>query len=157
MAVGHSTIAMIGGAFLAAFAGFGGLAAGERLPGPIPADVVRVVDGDTVEVDARIWLGQKVRTQVRVQGIDTPELAGKCESERALAKRAKEHLTKLLAGGPAELRDVDFDKYGGRVLARVFAAPGAALGGADVAAQLIGAGLARPYAGGARVPWCVIG
>jgi hypothetical protein len=26
------------------------------LPGPIPAALVRVIDGDTVEVRARIWL-----------------------------------------------------------------------------------------------------
>jgi endonuclease YncB( thermonuclease family) len=156
MAIGCSFVAVVGGAILALAWGSGLLAAGEKLPGPIPAEIVRVVDGDTVEVDARIWLGQKVRTQVRLLGVDTPELAGRCESERALAKQAKEMLARMLSGGQgphlAELREVDYDKYGGRVLAKIFAADGA-----DVAAKLIGAGLARPYAGGARAPWCVVG
>ena len=31
--------------------------AGEMLPGPIPAEIVSVVDGDTISVRAHIWLG----------------------------------------------------------------------------------------------------
>ena len=47
---------------------------GETLPGPIPAEVLKVVDGDTLEVEARIWLGQGVQVSVRLRGVDTPEL-----------------------------------------------------------------------------------
>ncbi len=32
-------------------------AAGERIPGPVLADVVRIVDGDTIDVTARAWIG----------------------------------------------------------------------------------------------------
>ncbi len=32
--------------------------AGERLAGPVPAEVVAVIDGDTLEVSAHIWLGR---------------------------------------------------------------------------------------------------
>jgi hypothetical protein len=45
------------------------------LPGPIPAELVRVIDGDTIEVRARIWLDLDLTTRVRLAGIDAPELA----------------------------------------------------------------------------------
>ena len=37
--------------------------AAERLAGPIPARVLAVIDGDTIEVQARIWLGQEINTR----------------------------------------------------------------------------------------------
>jgi hypothetical protein len=35
----------------------GTVSAGETVPGPVPAEVLRVIDGDTIEVAAFIWLG----------------------------------------------------------------------------------------------------
>ncbi len=64
--------------------------AGEINPGPIAADVVRVYDGDTLTVDAHPWPHITVRTSVRVDGIDAPEIRGKCDSEKALAREARE-------------------------------------------------------------------
>lgn len=125
------------------------LAASETLPGPVPATVVRVIDGDTITVRARIWLGQDVETNVRVAGIDTPELRGACDSERALAVRARDMLIRLIGEQPVALRDIEYGTYAGRVVARVETAAG------DVAAPLIEAGLARPYDGdSARDDWC---
>jgi endonuclease YncB( thermonuclease family) len=69
----------------------GGAAADARppiLPGPIPAEVLEVVDGDTLTVRALIWLGQVVETNVRVDGIDTPEIRARCDRERKLAAEA---------------------------------------------------------------------
>jgi endonuclease YncB( thermonuclease family) len=129
-----------------------GSSAPEVLPGPIHAQVVRVVDGDTVEVDAQIWLGQKVRTLVRLNGIDAPELNGACAQEHALAQSARSHLADRLAGGTAELVDVTYDKFGGRVLARILAPDGT-----DLAQSLLAAGLARAYQGGRRLTWCATG
>ncbi len=60
----------------------------EVLSGPVPATVIEVMDGDTVKVRARIWLGQDLSTRVRLAGIDAPELNGGCARERALAERA---------------------------------------------------------------------
>ena len=48
------------------------LARPNPLEGPVPAFVERVVDGDTLVVRARIWLGQELRIMVRVAGIDAP-------------------------------------------------------------------------------------
>jgi micrococcal nuclease len=47
-----------------------------------PAEVVRVIDGDTLEARVRIWPGMDVTTRVRLRGIDAPELHARCEGER---------------------------------------------------------------------------
>jgi len=127
----------------------GGARAADRLPGPIGAAVVRAIDGDTLVVRAHIWLGQNVETSVRLAGLDTPELRGKCASERRLAARAKTMTMALIADGDVTLRDIQFGKFAGRVVARVTTAAGA-----DLSRALIAAGLGRPYGGGARGDWC---
>lgn len=121
----------------------------EELAGPIPADIVEVIDGDTVRLRAHIWLGQEVETSVRLAGINAPELKGDCDAERKLALRARDYLATLLDGGNVSLRDIAYDKYGGRVVAQVTDAAGRDLGTA-----LVAAGYARPYDGGKRAAWC---
>ncbi len=124
----------------------------DRLAGPVPAEVLSVIDGDTIEVRAVIWLGQVVSTRVRLAGIDAPELRGKCARERTLAERARAYLLARLGDGDrawVRLRDIRYGKYAGRVLARVETA-----GGEDLGRGLMAAGLARPYAGRARASWC---
>ena len=133
---------------LAALCGVAAPAA-EVVPGPVPAEVMGVIDGDTIAVRARIWIGQDIETRVRISGIDAPELRGACDSERALAVAARERLVELVAGGGVTLTEIRYDKYGGRVLARVRTRDGE-----DVGDTLIAARLARAYAGGARVSWC---
>jgi endonuclease YncB( thermonuclease family) len=128
--------------------------AGERLSGPIRARVLRVLDGDTLKVSARIWIGQDVQTRVRLADIDAPELRGACPYERDLALRARAYLAARLEssdGRPVRvsLYDISLGKYGGRVLARVLTEKGENLGN-----SLLAAGLARPYGGGRRGSWC---
>ncbi len=117
--------------------------AGEVLPGPVPAKVLPVVDGDTIVVSAHIWLGQKIETKVRLHGIDTPELRGKCPSERELAQKAKSLVEQLSASGPVVLRNIRFGKFAGRVLGQVETPEGR-----NFATSLIRSGLARAYEGG---------
>lgn len=126
-----------------------GSSAREPLPGPVPARVLQVIDGDTIAVKARIWLNQELETRVRLAGVDAPELAGRCERERALAARARAFLEAMLEGGEVVLSQIQYGKFAGRVVARV-----ETLSGEDLSAALLAAGLARPYAGGARTPWC---
>jgi micrococcal nuclease len=123
--------------------------AAERLAGPVEAEVLRVIDGDSLVVRARIWLGQTVETHVRLAGVDTPELRGKCSEEREKAVAARDALIRLLGDGPVRLRDIEADKFGGRVRARV-----ASAAHDDVAEAMIGADHARAYDGGARGGWC---
>jgi endonuclease YncB( thermonuclease family) len=126
------------------------LAARERLPGPIPASVAVVIDGDTLRVKARVWLGQEVDTLVRLLGVDAPELDGRCADERRRAEDARAFVRRRTQDRSVTLVDVRTDKYGGRVLARVMAADGT-----DLGAALVAAGLAKASRGGRRVPWCL--
>lgn len=96
---------------------------------------------------AWIWPGQGAETDVRLAGIDAPELRGGCADERLLAGRAKAKAAEL-AGWRVRLRDLAFDKYGGRMVARVEGDTG------DVGVALVAAGLARPYDGRRRETWC---
>ena len=112
------------------------------------AQVLTVTDGDTFRARIEVWTGVEVVTAVRVAGIDTPELRGKCPAEKATAIAARERLRALLAAGPVTLTAVMNDKYAGRVDALVM------VNGVRVADTLIAEGLARPYSGGARAGWC---
>ncbi|MCC7015894.1 MAG: thermonuclease family protein [Rhodospirillales bacterium] len=121
----------------------------EPVVGPVVAAVLEVIDGDTIMVRARIWLGQDVETRVRLSGADAPESKGRCEEERRLARAARDFVRDRVASGRVSLRDIRYDKYGRRVLARVITPEGE-----DLAESLIRHGLARPYGGGARAGWC---
>ncbi len=121
----------------------------ESLAGPIPARLIKVIDGDTIMVRARIWLGQEVETAVRLLDVDAPELHARCEGERKLAEAARDFVIAFLAEPSLTLRDVARDKYGGRVLAHVSAADGR-----DLSAALLAARMARPYEGSGRMAWC---
>lgn len=127
-----------------------------RVAGPLPARVMEVVDGDTLGVRVTIWLDQEVVTRVRLDGIDTPESRSSCADEKRMAQEARQKLAALVApategkgDGTIRLHDVEYDKYGGRVRARVTLADGT-----DLAQAMIRAGHARAYQGGKRQPWC---
>lgn len=127
-----------------------------RVAGPLPARVTEVVDGDTLAVRVTIWLDQEVVTRVRLDGIDTPESRSTCADEKRMAQEARQKLATLVASategkgdGTIRLHDVEYDKYGGRVRARVTLADGT-----DLAQAMIHTGHARPYNGGKREPWC---
>jgi endonuclease YncB( thermonuclease family) len=122
--------------------------AGGGIAGPVEALVTRIIDGDTIAVRAQVWPGLVAETLVRLEGIDTPELPGACETEHALAAKAKALLIQV-AGGAVRLEDIEPGKYAGRVIARVRLDDGS-----DVSALLLEAGLARPYRGGKRKGWC---
>ncbi len=124
-----------------------GAMAASEIAGPVAADVERVIDGDTVRVSAKIWIDQRVTVAVRLSGIDAPELfRPQCDAERAIARRAKVFVEETVGIG-VTLRDIQHDKYGGRVVARLETASGV-----DVGAALIAAGLAVEI--GADDPWC---
>jgi micrococcal nuclease len=139
---------LLGGA-LSVSVGVSAAGRGEILPGPVAAMVVRVIDGDTVRVRASVWLGSTVEVDVRLAGIDAPELRGRCAREKQLAADARDALRLMLGGGPVALRDVRYGKYAGRVVARIVAA-----NGDDAGEHLRAQGLARVYGGGKRVKWC---
>ncbi len=75
---------------------------------------MRVIDSDTIVVRARIWLGQNIDTQVRLEGVDAPEIKGKCEHERRLALRARDLILTRSADGMVILSEIHYGKYAGR-------------------------------------------
>ncbi len=114
-----------------------------------PADVLRVIDGDTFEARVRVWPGLDVDTKVRLRGIDAPELHARCADEYVKAEAARAALETILAEGEVAISRVGIDKYGGRVDAAV-----ATRNTADVSAALLNGGWARSYDGGRRGSWC---
>lgn len=114
-----------------------------------PAEVLRVIDGDTFEARVRVWPGLDVATKVRLRGIDAAELHARCNDERVKAEAARDALSAILGEGGVAVSRVGVDKYGGRVDADV-----ATRSTADVAAAMLNGGFARSYDGGKRGSWC---
>lgn len=116
------------------------------IDGPVSAQVIRVVDGDTILVSARPWPQQSVEVYVRLRGIDTPELKSKCTRGKEAAEAAKRLLEQLASGSSTvKLSRISADKYFGRIVADV-----ALEDGRDPAHEMMAAGLAASYAGHGR-------
>lgn len=121
-------------------------AAAEKIAGPVAAELIRVIDGDTVLVSAMPWPDHHVTTYVRLRGIDAPELKSRCPAIRSAAEQAQSTLTDLLNASPVvALTDISGDKYYGRVVAALTLADGS-----DPAEALLSAGLVDPYRGGRK-------
>ena len=119
------------------------------IPGPVRADVVEVIDGDSIKVSAHIWPGQNVLVNIRIRGIDAPELKSRCSTEKGAALAARQMTSNLVSGGSIVLTNISGGKYYGRMLADV-----ANLEGSDLASKLLDARLVRPYSGKKRRSWC---
>lgn len=106
-----------------------------------PPQSVRVIDGDTIELDGRT---------VRLWGVDAPEAAQTCESGPgsppvAAGEQASARLAQIVSAGPVACQERDLDRYG-RSVATCEA------GGADIAAAMVRDGWALDwarYSGGA--------
>jgi len=116
-------------------------AAARELPGPVPAQVVRVIDGDTVRVRAEIWPGQMIEAVVRLAGIAAPEVRRTCPQERRAGVKSRAYLAGILTQGrKVILTNVKSGKYYGRVIARMALADGT-----DIGARMLAAAYAVPY------------
>ena len=111
--------------------------------------VVSVYDADTFRVDVDSWppvVGSKM--PIRVNGIDAPEIRGKCEHEKQRAREARDYVSGLLASANViELRNIQRGKYF-RLIADVY------IDDVSLAERIIDAGYARRYDGGKRLGWC---
>ena len=127
-------------------------ASGKALAADYPWPVLRVVDGDTVAVDASIDLPPELaRLNVRLRGVDTPEKGGraKCPSERRAGQAATAFTDAAIAKARRILvRDPEWGKWGGRVVADLI------LDGRSLSEELIAAGHGRPFSEGRRGSWC---
>lgn len=95
------------------------------------------------------------KMSVRIYGIDTPEKGSraKCDVERKLANAAHNYLDKLIGNQKyVYLSDVHWDKYGGRVLAKVYIKKDAFI---EIAPLMIKNGYAIEYYGEKKEKdWC---
>ena len=123
-------------------------AAKQVLPGPFAFELLEVIDGDTFRARVDIWLGQSVTVKVRLKGVDTPEMNGKCAAEKKLARQAKAFAENWLRKNQAHLVNVHYGTYAGRVLATAQITNGTSL-----SAALLAQNLAKPYRG-RRAQWC---
>ena len=110
------------------------------------AKVLKVTDGDTMDV--LIDLGFYVFTEcrLRLDGINTPESRTKDLKEKALGLKAKEFTQNFLKDSQCQVKVRKKGKFG-RWLAEVF------VGKKSLNEELLKANLAREYYGGKREPW----
>jgi len=117
--------------------------------GPVDAELISIIDGDTLLVAAKPWPQQTISVSVRIRGVDAPEMKSKCPELRERAAAAKQALASMLASsdGKLTLSSISGDKYFGRVVADVIVADGL-----DAGAELLAAGMVTPYDGGRKPP-----
>jgi micrococcal nuclease len=111
---------------------------------------VRNYDGDTITFNLPGFhpvIGKKIG--IRVNGIDTPEIRGKCEQEKYNAKQGKQIVADILKDAEKiDLKNIQRGKYF-RIVADVYA------DGESIADILIESGMAIRYDGGTKIKdWC---
>ena len=107
--------------------------------------LVRVIDGDTIDVDIDLGFSTTLTKQrVRLAGIDTPESRTRNLAEKALGLKAKERL-KEICKKPIVIKSFGKGKYG-RILAIPYTEDGT-----DICNLLIEEGHAVEYHGGKKV------
>lgn len=116
----------------------------------IISEVLSIYDGDTFKVNIEGYpdlIGRNI--SIRLNGIDTPEIRGKCEAEKQLARAAKQFtVTKLRNAKVIELRNMDRGKYF-RIVADVY------VDGEELSKLLISNNHAVKYEGGTKYKsWC---
>ena len=116
----------------------------------VPAVVDYHFDGDTFSAGVMLDTDVEITVRVRLINIDTPEINGKCTAEKVMAQSARDLLATIIPRGTVvDLQNIKDDKYLGRINANVILPDGR-----DVGQIMIDSGLARPYSGGKRQPWC---
>ena len=128
------------------------LIAGPALAADYAWPVVRVIDGDTVAVDASADMPPELAdVKVRLKGVDTPEKGGRaeCDHERDAGRAATAFTERAVAEASLiVVRDPEWGKWGGRVVADLV------LDNRSLSDSLIAAGHGRAYDGGRRGSWC---
>ena len=83
------------------------------------AKLVKVVDGDTIDVTIDLGFDVSVKKRIRLVGINTPECRTRDLKEKALGLAAKDRVKAILAENPKfDLESTEVGKYG-RVLGKI--------------------------------------
>ncbi len=83
--------------------------------------VIKCYDADTITIASKLPYDASplYRLSVRLNGIDAPEIKGKCAEEKEVAKEARDFLSSLVLNKMIRLENVESEKYG-RILADVY-------------------------------------
>jgi endonuclease YncB( thermonuclease family) len=83
--------------------------------------VIKVYDGDTITIAAKLHYPESplYRFQVRLNGIDSPEIKGKSDEEKEAAHKSQRALETLVLHKVVQLKNLAQEKYG-RILANVY-------------------------------------
>lgn len=120
------------------------------IAGPVAAEVLRVIDGDTILVAAKPWPQQTMEVYVRLRGIDAPELKSVCAATREAGQQARAALASLTGDqDEIQLTHISGDKYFGRVVADISFSDGR-----NPAQEMLSAGYVMPYGGGGKTKTC---
>ena len=109
--------------------------------------LLRVIDGDTIDVNIDLGFNIWHKGRIRMAGIDTPESRTRNKAEKVLGLAAKKRLKELLKSKDISINCTKEKGKFGRILAEVLA------NDININKQLIDEGYAREYWGGAKVPW----
>ena len=118
----------------------------------IRANYKRCYDGDTCTVDIPIDNLPDIFSKnisVRINGVDTPEIRGKCQLEKCLAYIARDMVRERLDGKEINLANVAKDKYF-RVLADLQYREDASSEWINIVDIIIANGLGVEYNGGTK-------
>lgn len=107
-------------------------------------NVLKIIDGDTVDLSLDLGFYVMTIQRIRFDGLDTPELHSKDETERKLAQEAKDFVTKWFEQNKdLVIKTKKDDKYG-RMLGEIFCS------GKSLNKTLIEMGYAWEYDGGEK-------
>tara|TARA_Y100001963_G_scaffold150385_1_gene231412 strand:- start:3686 stop:4117 length:432 start_codon:yes stop_codon:yes gene_type:complete len=84
-------------------------------------EIIRVIDGDTVDVDIDLGFGVWMRKErIRILGIDTPESRTRNKTEKIYGNLAKEFVKSYLKPGSTQILQTEKDGTGkfGRILGK---------------------------------------
>ena len=108
--------------------------------------VIKCYDADTITIASKLPYNDSplYRLSVRLNGIDAPEIKGKNEEEKEVAKQARNFVTNLILNKYVRLENVESEKYG-RILADVY------IGDVHINELLIKERYAVKYDGGTKL------
>ena len=115
------------------------------------ARVLKVIDGDTVDLEIDLGFYVKITKRARLSGIDTYEKNSRLVFERELAAKATSYITNIIQNKIVKIRtQIDKEDKYGRILVEIYSTDLDFDSHNSINIQLIQEGLAMKYDGGKK-------
>jgi micrococcal nuclease len=115
------------------------------------AKVVKVVDGDTIDVEIDLGFDIRIDQRCRLYGVDTPETRTRNKKEKEAGLKSKQFVKDQLSSKDILIRSEEYGKFG-RPLAIIFYENDAGVM-VNLNKTLISNKLAKEYFGGKKEGW----